>query len=158
MRKIRSDALWHKLTPEQQAKINHWFFVENLSFRAVHERIGKELGIRCALSIIGPMYHHCNKLRSHERETILQGLTNVITEPGINLNMVRNDSMNVVASRLLRRSMENDGPSTEIAKLGKVVLEGQGRDIQQQRLDLLAKQVDLKRMESQLKAKPKQKP
>ena len=85
MRKLRSDALWHKLTPEQQNQVQHWLFVERLGYVQIHGRMQEELGIACSLSTIGPMYHYLAELRSHERETILEKLTDVITEPGADI-------------------------------------------------------------------------
>ncbi len=91
MRKLRSDALWHKLTPDQKNQVQHWLFVEHLGYAQTHDRIQKELGIACALSTIGPMFHYLQEMRSHEREAILQKLTDVITEPGADLERVRID-------------------------------------------------------------------
>ena len=136
MRKLRSDALWHKLTPDQQARIEHWLFVEKFSLAKTHALMRTELGIQCALSIIGPMYHYLNELRSHERETILQKLTEVITEPGTNLNLIRTDSLTVITNHLMQRCVDN-GDIREIAALGRVMVQGEERDIQRDRVNLL---------------------
>src|ERR1700722_566756 len=106
MRKLRSDALWHRLTLEQQNQIQHWLFVERLGYMQTHARMQKELCLNCSLSTIGPMYHYLNELRSHERETILQTLTDVITEPGADIQGIRTNSLTVITKRLLDRSVE----------------------------------------------------
>ena len=135
MRKLRSDALWHKLTSEQQNQIQHWLFVERLGYVSTHERMQKELGITCSLSTIGPMYHYLSELRSHERETILQRLTDVITEPGADLKGIRTDSLAIITKRLMDRAMERDD-TTKVAALGRVMLQGEGHELERDRLEL----------------------
>ena len=140
MRKLRSDALWHKLTPEQQNQVQHWLFVERLGYVRTHARMQKELGLNCSLSIIGPLYHYLNELRSHERETILQKLTDVITEPGADIQGIRTDALTVITKRLLDRSVER-ADTPEIAALGRVMLQGEACELERDRLELAREKI-----------------
>jgi len=144
MRKLRSDALWHKLTPEQQKKIEHWFFVENLGLQIVHERMQKELGIRCARSILGPMYQRLNELRSTQREAVLDMLTEILVDSGTSFERVRTGALTVVTSHLLTRAAEN-GNTKDVAALGRVMLQGELRDIQRSRAKLAGDKLELTR-------------
>ncbi len=135
MRKLRSDARWHKLTPEQQNQIQHWLFVEQLGYVQTHDLMQKQLGITCALSTIGPLYHYLKEVRSHEREAMLQKLTEVITEPGADLAGVRADSLAIINKRLLVRSMERDN-TREIVSLGRVLVRSEAREIERDRVEL----------------------
>ncbi|MDB6020859.1 MAG: hypothetical protein JWQ04_716 [Pedosphaera sp.] len=147
MKKLRSDALWHKFTPEQQDKIQHWFFVEHLSYTAVHARIRDEFGIKCSRSILSPMYQHCKELRSHEREAMLQKLTEVITEPGADVSRVQNDTLTLITGRLLHRSLVH-GDTAEVAALARVMFQGESRAIERDRLDLAREQLEWRRAQS----------
>ena len=147
MRKLRSDALWHKLTHEQQNQIQHWLFVERLGYMQTHARMQKELCLNCSLSTIGPMYHYLNELRSHERETILQTLTDVITEPGADIQGIRTNSLTVITKRLLDRSVERSD-TTEIAALGRVMFQGEARELERDRLELARGKIAFARVQA----------
>jgi hypothetical protein len=135
MRKLRSDALWHKLTPEQQNQIQHWLFFEHLSYEQTHRLMQMRLGITCALSIIGPLYHHLKEVRSGEREAMLEKLTDVITEPGADLAGVRADSLAVITKRLIERSQARDS-TKEIVALGRLMVRSEAREIDRDRVEL----------------------
>ena len=147
MRKLRSDALWHRLTLEQQNQIQHWLFVERLGYVQTHARMQKDLGLNCSLSTIGPMYHYLNELRSHEHETILQTLTDVITEPGADIQGIRTGSLTVITKRLLDRSVER-GDTTEIAALGRVMFQGEARELERDRLELAREKIAFARVQA----------
>ncbi|MDB6021844.1 MAG: hypothetical protein JWQ04_1701 [Pedosphaera sp.] len=144
MKKLRSDALWHKLTPEQQAKIQHWFFAERLSYSAVHARMRNELGITCARSILGPIYHYCNDLRSNDSEAIREKLTEAITEPGADLSRVRIDSLTLITGQLIQKAHPGGNPR-HIAALGRVLLQAQSRELERERLELMQERISLRR-------------
>ena len=144
MRKLRSDSFWHKLTPDQKSQIQHWFFVDNLSYAQTHSRMRTEMGVTCALSAIGPLYHHLSELRSHEREAILQKLTDVITEPGVDLTGIRAGSLAVINRQLLERAARRDD-SGEIAALGRVLVRTEGREIERERLELMRERLSQNR-------------
>ncbi len=143
MRKLRSDALWHRLTPDQQNQVQHWLFVEHLGYAQTHERIQKVLGIACALSTIGPMYHYLKELRSQEREAMLQKLTEVITEPGADLAGIRTDSLAVVTKRLMKRAWERDN-TKEIVALGRLMVRSEAREIAHERVELARESLRLR--------------
>jgi hypothetical protein len=146
MRKIRSDALWHKLMPEQQKKIEHWFFVENLSYRAVHQRMREEFGVACAPSIIGRMYHHCNEKRSQEREAVMDRLSEFLVEPGADLRRVAPGALTVVSGRLLHRALQKDDVN-EVAAISRVMLTSEANEIARARASVAMERLELRRLE-----------
>lgn len=135
------------MTVEQQKRIEHWLFTEHLSYAQTHARMREELRITCALSTIGPMYRHLKESRSNEREAILQKLTEVITEPGADIDGIRAGSLAVISKRLLDRAMARDN-SDEIVALGRVMLRGEGREIQRDRVELARQSLALRRWEA----------
>jgi hypothetical protein len=147
MRKIRSDAFWHKLAPKQQKQIEQWFFIENISYRAVRDRMRKKFGVSCALSAIGPMYHHCRERRSQEREAVLERLTEIVVEPGSHLKHVRTDTMKAIAGRLFRRAVAQDD-TMRVSALGRVMMQADARENDARRVELVARKFELARLQA----------
>jgi len=46
MKKLRSDALWNELTPEQLEKLDAWLFEENQSYSEILSKAQRELGFK----------------------------------------------------------------------------------------------------------------
>lgn len=145
MRKFRSDALWFKLSPEQQKKIEHWFFVENLSYRTVHGRMRTELGVTCAVSTVGVMYHHCNKLRLQERTATLDKLTEILTDRRSDLRRIPTESLAAISGCLMQRALIMDDPKT-VALLANVMMQGSLQDMQRDTQKLAEEKLAFRRM------------
>ncbi|HZV34417.1 MAG TPA: hypothetical protein VFB72_07545 [Verrucomicrobiae bacterium] len=146
MRKIRSDALWHKLSPEQQKKIERWFFDEHLSYRVVRERLRTDFGVTCALSAIGPMYRHCKELRSRERDATLDRLTEILTDPRSDLRRIPTDSVATITACLMHRAIVQDDPKT-VAALANVIMQGQSHEIQRDHKKLAEEKLAFRRLQ-----------
>ncbi len=119
--------------------------MEHLGYAQTHDRIQKELGIACALSTtIGPMFHYLRKKCARmNAKAILQKLTDVITEPGADLERVRIDSLAVITKRLLNRSWERDN-TKEIVALGRLMVRSEAREIAHERVELARESLRLR--------------
>ena len=150
MRKLRSDALWHKLTRKQQKKIEHWFFVENLSYRVIRERMRTELGVTCTLATIGSMYRNCNTLRFREHEATLDKLAEILTDKRSDLRRIPIDSLAAISGCLLHRAvMRDDDPKTMVS-LARVMLQAGARDIRAGRKQLAEEKQTFRSLKSLL--------
>jgi hypothetical protein len=76
-----------------------------------------------------------NELRSCERETILQKLTETLTEPGTDIARIRTDSLAVISKRLIERASDREHTG-EMVALARVMLRGEFREIQRERIEL----------------------
>jgi hypothetical protein len=128
MRKLRSDALWHKLTADQQAKIQTWLFEDHLSYRQTHARMRQEFGIVCALSGLSSIYHHCEELRSRHPTASLLEMANMVNASGTDAAQLHSASKTLIAAKLLEKSMHG-ADVKEIAVLGRLLLKNDENEI-----------------------------
>lgn len=135
MRKLRIDAFWHKLTADQQAKIQTWLFDEHLSYRQTHARMRQEFGSVCALSGMSSIYHHCEELRSRRPAASLVELASLVNASGAGAAQLHDASKILIAARLLEKTM--DGADVrEICGIGRLLLKGEENAIRRARASL----------------------
>jgi hypothetical protein len=147
MKKLRSDARWHTLTPEQQKKIEQWLFTDHFSFRKTHQLMKTELGIQCALSTIGPMYHYLDDLRADSAFLNAGDFAAQTLNSGASFEKLHSASKLLLASRFLR-SMTENADTADIVRLGRLMLQHESSEILQDRMALLAQRFDISRAES----------
>jgi hypothetical protein len=70
MKKLRSDSVWHSLSPEQKEKLEGWLFEECLSYTDALERAQKEFGVTASAPALSRFYR---RLAEERKSSLLQG-------------------------------------------------------------------------------------
>jgi hypothetical protein len=153
MSKLRSDAIWNTLTPEQREQIEEWLIDENLSFQAVHERGQKELGLTCSLATVGRFYKHLVRLRAVDELETGQDLADELVGAGTNLEALRESSMKLLVVRLLNKALAG-AEVKEVSALGRLMLMDEEREIRRDRVNLAREKFQFKAAKAALTALP----
>jgi hypothetical protein len=66
MNKLRTDAVFSQLTPEQVETLEGWLFEENLGYKEALERVEKEFNVKGSLSGLRRFYRRLARERSRE--------------------------------------------------------------------------------------------
>jgi hypothetical protein len=152
-RRIRGDAFWNRLTAEQRKKINDWLHEEKLTHREAHKRARAELGVNCSLATISRYYQYGLKFRASDEVAEGQSAAKEIAAAGASLDDLRSSSMHVIATRLLEKAMDH-GEVKDLAALGRIVLEGQDKEIQLKRVALACERFKFNASKAALAALP----
>ena len=147
MRKLRADARWHTLNPEQQKKIQQWLFDDHLSYQKTHELMKAELGITCALSTIGPMYRRLAESRADDVFFSAHDLAGQLANSGLEVAMLRSASEKLIAARLLQ-VLHKGGTVKEITALARLTLQTESREIRQEQRDITLERLRLSAFQS----------
>jgi hypothetical protein len=153
MTKLRGDAIWNKLTPGQRERIEEWLLGENLSFREAHERGHKEIGLTCSLATVGRLYQHLLELRAVREVAESEGLAEELKAVGGKLEDLRHSSMKLIVTRLLEKAVAK-ADVKEVAALGRLMLQGEEREIQRDRANLAREKFQFKAAKAALLALP----
>jgi hypothetical protein len=151
--KLRSDALWNTLTPEQRDKLREWLLDQNLSYRETHERAQKELGLVCSPSSIARTYRYLFNQRTAEEVTDAADLATDLDQTGANEAKMRSSTMKLVTARFLELAA-GKADTRDIYTLGRLALQSQEREIQLQRIALARERFEFKASEAALKILP----
>jgi hypothetical protein len=135
MSKLRSDAIWNRLTTEHRTQVEDWFLEQNLSVTEVHERACKELGLACSRATIGRFYSHLLNLRAIDDVAEEQGLAGELAQMGGRMEELRSSSMKLILARLLEKA-KTRAELKEVTALGRLMLQSEEREIQRDRLKL----------------------
>ena len=135
MRKLRSDALWHTFTPAQQKKIQQWLFDDHFSYGKTHALMKSELGLSCALSTIGPIYHHLAELRANDALLIAHDAAGHVVGAGVDVEKLRSASDVLIATHLFTELQHCTGIK-EITALARLAVQNKSRENQRARNDL----------------------
>ena len=153
IKKLRSDAIWNRLTPEQREKIEHWLFEENLSYRETHERAQKELGLTCSPSTIRWIYKRGMKLRGVADLADAQATAEDLDVAVADVETLRSSNMKLILTRLQEKALER-ADVREVAALGRVMLHGEECEIQRERVALARERFRFRASQAALKALP----
>ena len=153
MNKLRCDAIWNTLTPEQREKIEEWLLDKNLGFKETHERAQKELGLTCSLSTVQRFYEQARKLRAVEETAAAEGVADEVKAVGGKLENLRSATMKLIVVRLLGKAMDR-GDVREVAALAQLMIRDEEREIQRDRVTLARDRFEFKAVEAALKAVP----
>jgi hypothetical protein len=153
MSKLRSDAIWNALTPEQREKIEEWLLEKNLSLKEAHERAQKELGLTCSFSTVWRFHALLLKLRSVADLDGRQSAAEELAVAGATLEALRSSSMKLIAGRLLEKAMER-GDLKEISVLGRLMLLHEEREIERERVNLSRERFQFRVSKASLAALP----
>jgi hypothetical protein len=151
--KLRSDALWNTLTPEQRDKLREWLLDQNLSYRETHERAQKELGIQCSLMNIARICKYLLNLRATDEVEEAAAFATDLSHTPANESNLRVSSMKLIATRLLEKAAR-DADTNDIYALGRLILQSQEREIQNRRVSLARDRFEFKASEAALKILP----
>jgi len=135
MSKIRSDSIWNSLPPEQRQKLEHWLFVERVSFQVVKERAEKEWGVTGSVVGLSKFYHRVEGERvADELETAAETAARMEGTEG-KLENLQASAMKVMGMRLLQNTVSR-GDVKELAVLNRALARNEERKILNRRLDL----------------------
>jgi hypothetical protein len=152
-RKLRCDAFWNTLNDEQKQKLQEWLLEQNLGFRETHARAQKELGLTCSLSTIGRIYQYLLKTRAVDELREGASAIKALSQSSPNLADLRKTSLQLIGVRLLQKAMEHHDVK-ELCAMGKLLLQSQERDIQQERATLAREKYEFKAAKAAIKAAP----
>jgi hypothetical protein len=141
MRKLRSDALWHTFTPDQQKKIKQWLFDDHFSYGKTHALMKSELGLTCALSTIGPMYHHLAELRANDALLNVHDAAGHVVEAGVDVEKLRSASEVLIATHMFTELQRCKSVKT-ITALGRLAVQNKSRENQKARNDLARRRLE----------------
>src|SRR5580704_9272551 len=66
MNKVRSNALWNGLTPDQLKALDKWLFEEKQSYKAVWQKAQTQLGYKGSMSSLTRYFYRRRKERAAE--------------------------------------------------------------------------------------------
>src|SRR6266478_2993623 len=135
MNKLRADSTWNELTPEQREKLDEWLFEEEVSYQETRARAQKEWGIESSISSVGRYYRRGRNARMLEEMAETQATANALNGTGLNMKTLRSSALKVIGKRLFEKAMDGCDVK-ELAALGRLMSEGEKREIQRARLAL----------------------
>ncbi|HZQ48449.1 MAG TPA: hypothetical protein VFC07_15640 [Verrucomicrobiae bacterium] len=127
--------MWHKLPPEQRQKLEHWLFVEHVSYQEAVERAQKEWGVTGSTVSLCRFYQRVEEEHVvEELERAAEMATGVAAAQG-RLSSLQASAMKVVGMRMMQNVVSR-GDVKELAVLSRVLARNEERKIQHQRLAL----------------------
>src|SRR6267154_975550 len=153
MSKLRADSTWNGLIPEQREKLDEWLFMEGLSYPLARERVQKELGIECSISGVGRYYRRAVETRAVEKLAEAQNAAAAVNRTGVKLKSLQSSALKMIGQRLLEKAMTG-GDIKELAALGKLLTDGERREIQRERLALARERFEFNAAEAALAELP----
>jgi hypothetical protein len=85
-----------------------------------------ELGLSCALSVIGPMYHHLAEWRANDALLNVHDAAGQVLEAGVDVAKVRSASEVLIATQLFTELQHCTG-SKEIIALARAAVQNKSR-------------------------------
>ena len=127
--KLRCDATWAALSPEQREMLEGWLFEENLGYTEVLDRAQKEFGITGSKMSLVRFYQRVAAERA-QRE-FLELETTIREMKGLEVNVVEMQSaaMCLITKRLMKLSLESPDKVREMAWLGQVLIQNEAQSI-----------------------------
>lgn len=152
MKKMRSNASWNTFTPEQKETIEEWLLVQNLSYKSVLKRAAEQFGLRWSLTAICRTYKHLAAERAIKDAFAAERTADELAK-GSSAAQLRPSIMKMSATRLLEKAVE-DGDSREVARYGRLLMQGEAQEIQRERTALAVKRHEFNASQAALKAIP----
>jgi hypothetical protein len=142
LNKVRSDALWNELTPEQRGTLEEWLFDERMSYADALEKARTELGFRGSISSVRRFYQRV------AQERMFQSLAETAKEVAqiegaeVSAERVKNAGMKLMAQAFLRTMVETPEKTNEWRGMAKLLLR---REAMESRVRLKEAQLQLQR-------------
>jgi len=153
MNKLRADSTWNELTSEQREKLDEWLFEEEVSYQEARERAQREWGIESSIASVGRYYRRGRNARMLEEMAETQATAKALNGTGLNMKTLRSSALKVIGKRLFEKAMDGCDVK-ELAALGRLVSEGEKREIQRARLALERERFEFSAAEAALAELP----
>ncbi|HZV33429.1 MAG TPA: helix-turn-helix domain-containing protein [Verrucomicrobiae bacterium] len=151
-KRLRSDSIWHRLKPDQREVINRWL-EEGLSYREISWRAHEELDLELSLAAVSRFYHQGLRMQVVNELADAQESAKAVQDSGANTADLRKSAMKVANMRFLQKTMAN-ADTRDVWAMGKLVLEGEQREIQRERIALMRDKFEFKASQAAMKALP----
>lgn len=149
MTKMKSNCTWSQLTPEQRGELERWLFNENMSYRAVVERVLNTWGIASTPWSVQRFYHRCASERTLKEMTECHDTAGEVNGAEAKSEGMRTASWKVLNARVLDKLMATDDLK-DLATLCRLLSESEWAEIQNGRLGLARERLGLKAAEARL--------
>jgi len=153
MNKLRADSTWNELTPEQREKLDEWLFEEEVSYQEARARAQREWGIESSISSVGRYYRRGRNARMLEEMAETQQAVKALNGTGLNMKTLRSSALKVIGKRLFEKAIDGCDVK-ELAVLGRLMSEGEKREIQHARLALARERFEYSAAEAALAQLP----
>ncbi len=132
---MRADSHWSELKPEQMETLEQWLFVEKITYEEARKRAERDWGIVSSVSSVGRYYRRRRAQQAVQALVEAAAAADAIDESAAKTERLRSAAMKLIGKRLLEDAMDGS-ETTELARLGRILLQSQEREIQHERLAL----------------------
>jgi hypothetical protein len=129
MRKLRCDATWAALTPEQRETLEGWLFEENLGYPEALERAQKEFGVTGSRMSLVRFYQRVAAERAQHELLELDEAVKEMKGMDVNIDEMKSAAMCLITKRLMKLSLESPNKVKEMAWLGQVLVAHEAQDV-----------------------------
>lgn len=136
MRKMRDDATWNQLSPEDRETVEDWLFEENLGYAKTAERAKAELGLEITIASLGRFYRRRARERQVAELLQAQETANALNELPINAESLRSSAIKLVGKSILQLAADKPDEIGQLVSLTRLLLESEENDIRRSRLKL----------------------
>jgi hypothetical protein len=152
MNKMRSNATWNTLKPEQKEIVEEWLFVQNLSYKEVQKR-SRKFKLNWSQSSIQRTYQHLARLRAIADVARMETTSKELTAKGCKAEEFNPSVMKMIGTRLLEQTIEKRD-LRGVAVYGRLMMQGQMRKILHDRTQLAIRKHEFNASQAALKAMP----
>jgi len=136
LRKMRSDAVWNRLTPEQTALLDNWLLDERprSGYAAILDRIAAQFGFRSSLAALSAYYRHRTQVRL--QRDVLQTQMFALDADGrrVHPDQFRHTLLNVAGQNAMNLVAESAADGSQLLSVARVLLAEEEYDLQRRRL------------------------
>jgi len=129
MKKVRSDALWNKLSGKQREMLEEWLFEDRLNYDVALERAQKELGYTGSRTSLRRFYARTAEERMLRDLTQSREQVDQIRDTPVSAEELRAAGMKVVAQLFLRQVTQAPEQVKEWSRLAKLLLQSESNEI-----------------------------
>jgi hypothetical protein len=137
LRKMRSDAVWSRLTPDQTALLDQWLLDERPrpGYAAILARVAAQFGVRSSLAALCAYNRHRTQIRL--RRDLLQTQMFALDADGRRLgpDQLRHTVLNAAGQTAINLVAEQAGDASQLLSVARVLLSEEEHGLQRRRLD-----------------------
>ena len=137
LRKMRSDAVWNRLTPGQTALLDTWLLDERPrpGYAAILDRLAAQFGIRSSLAALSAYYRHRTQVRL--QRDVLQTQMFALDADGrrVHPDQFRHTLLNAAGQNAINLVAESAGDASQLLSVARVLLAEEEHDLQRRRLN-----------------------
>lgn len=154
MRRMRSDAGWNTLTPEQRRTVEEWLFIEHEGYEKIRQRMQEAWGVAMSLSSICEVRKRLELERLPEEMAENRALSKSIGGSKADLADLRASAWKVIGGQLLRKAVAN-ADTKELENLGRLMAGTENREIELKRLALARERHEFRAARAALRELPR---